>query len=85
MLHSFLNGAAFMAAGIITLFFCRFWVRTRDTFFLYFAAAFALLTLERVFIEGFHTHPEFNPYVYPVRLMAYLLILCGIIRKNRRR
>ena len=83
MLDPFLNGAVCMASIVIALFFYRFWARTRDRLFMYFSAAFWLLTIERILILAFQTLPEFNPYVYSVRLLAYGLIIAGVIGKNR--
>jgi hypothetical protein len=83
MLYPFLNGAVFMATIVIALFFWRFWRRTRDRLFLYFTAAFCLLTIDRILIAVFLTRPDFNPYVYSVRLLAYVLIIAGVIGKNR--
>ncbi len=41
--------AGFLASG---LFFARFWVRSRDSFFLAFTAAFWLLALNQMLVAG---------------------------------
>ena len=41
-LYPMLMGAVAMASFVATVFFLRFWTQTRDTLFLFFAAAFAL-------------------------------------------
>ena len=85
MLNAFLNGAVCMANLVIALFFWRFWRRTHDQLFLFFTTAFYLLAAERILIAVFQTRPELNPWVYSVRLVAYVVIIGGIIGKNRSR
>jgi hypothetical protein len=78
-----LQGAVGMASGVAALFFLRFWRQTRDSFFLFFAAAFAIDALAR-FILGFaELSEETQPLVYSARLITFGLIIIAIIRKNR--
>jgi len=71
--------ATSLTAGI---FFLRFWKQTRDSFFLAFAASFLMEGLNRIGVL-FLTRPnEGNAVIYSVRLLAFLLILVAIIRKN---
>ncbi|HEX8309878.1 MAG TPA: DUF5985 family protein [Chthoniobacteraceae bacterium] len=84
MMSHFLAGAASMASLIISLFFIRFWRKTRDRLFLFFAAAFALLMAERIIRSSLVIDTEVAPYVYIVRLIAFGLIIVAIIDKNRR-
>ena len=78
-----LQGAVGMASGVAALFFLRFWRQTRDSFFLFFAAAFAIDALAR-FILGFaELSEETQPVVYGARLITFGLIIIAIIRKNR--
>lgn len=84
MLKPFLSGAIFMVCFTIALFFFRFWQRTADRLFLAFAAAFVLLMVERVVLVAIDTSHEFAPYVYLVRLFAFVVIIGAIIDKNRR-
>jgi uncharacterized membrane protein HdeD (DUF308 family) len=78
-----LQGAVGMASGIAALFFLRFWRQTRDSFFLFFAAAFAIDALAR-FVLGFaELSEETQPLVYGARLITFGLIIVAIIRKNR--
>ena len=90
---SVLSGGIALAYFIAGLFFLRFWARTRDRLFLFFAISFWLLMLERLLLvqirhtQGFlpeSTH-ESVPYIYTVRLVAFLVILGAIIDKNRSR
>jgi hypothetical protein len=78
-----LQGAVGMASGVAALFFLRFWRQTRDNFFLFFAAAFAIDALAR-FVLGFaELSEETQPLVYGARLITFGLIIIAIIRKNR--
>lgn len=69
----------------IALFFVRFWRTTRDRLFLFFAAAFLVLMLERLIRELLAIRTEWVPVVYCLRLGAFILILVAIADKNRRR
>ena len=78
-----LQGAIGMASGVAALFFLRFWRQARDSFFLFFAAAFAIDALAR-FVLGFaELSEETQPLVYGARLITFGLIIIAIIRKNR--
>lgn len=81
---TFLNGAIALGHVIAGLFFFRFWHRTRDRLFLWFAIAFALLGAIRVGMEGFG-EPNEEHFLYWFRLVAYLLILVAIVDKNLRK
>ena len=84
MSEPFLSGAASMGFLVIALFFLRFWHETRDRLFLYFAGAFVLLLVERVCRAGFEVRTEWAPMVYLLRLVAFVLIIIGVVVKNRR-
>ena len=81
-INMFLAGmvtAGFLASG---LFFARFWVRSRDSFFLAFTAAFWLLALNQMLVLVVH-QPEVNEvWLYLLRVAAFLLIAAAIVRKN---
>lgn len=74
--------AGYAAAG---LFFLRFWRDTRDRLFAIFAASFWLLCAQRLLItlEPADVTGEDAAYLYLVRLLAFVLILVGILDKNR--
>ena len=76
------SGAIFLGYWAIGLFFFRFQRRTRDAFFGYFGCAFWLLTIERVLLIIGPTE-EVKPYVYSIRLVAFLFILYAIYHNNR--
>jgi uncharacterized membrane protein HdeD (DUF308 family) len=78
-----LQGAVGMASGVAALFFLRFWRQTRDSFFLFFAAAFAIDALARFILAFAELSEETQPLVYGARLITFGLIIIAIIRKNR--
>ena len=84
MMKPFLSGAIAMACLAIALFFLRFWRRTSDRLFLIFSAAFVLMMTERIILVTIGSSHEFAPYVYVVRLLAFLLIIVAIVDKNRK-
>lgn len=80
-LNSFLLGLLTMGAAVIGLFFLRFWRRTRDELFLFFAIGFWLLGLNWLLLALFR-RDETLTALYSVRLLAFALIIVGIWRKN---
>lgn len=83
LINQFLHGAAMMGFLTIGLFFLRFHRRTRERLFAIFASAFFVLALERVVLSIVDPHAEIRPYVYLIRLAAFLLIIIAIVDKNR--
>jgi uncharacterized membrane protein HdeD (DUF308 family) len=81
-IESFLLGVIVTTSITAGMFFLKFWKRTHDVLFLAFATAF--------FIEGINRagtllarHPsEGSPWIYLVRLFAFLIILGAILHKN---
>ena len=71
-----------VSAWPIFVFFIRFWRKTRDRLFVFFAAAFLPLGVERLAI--LITSAELHSYCYLIRLAAFLLIIFAILDKNRR-
>ena len=61
-----------------------FWKRSRDRLFALFGAAFLILSAERIILATMHAQNEFVPYVYVIRLLAFVVIIIAIIDKNRR-
>lgn len=83
MIYYILCGGLMMACFVVGLFFLKFWKRTSDKLFLYFAYAFFLMTVERVLLGVLGSAQEPKPQIYLIRLGAFSLILFGIIVKNR--
>jgi uncharacterized membrane protein HdeD (DUF308 family) len=81
--HAFLTGAISIACFVIALFFLRFWISTRDRFFVFFALSFALEGIVRGASAVLYLTDD-NPAFYGARVIAYGLILVAIWQKNRR-
>lgn len=77
-----LIGAIMMACFTASLFFLRFWKTTHDRFFLFFAVSFFLEGIVRILLGVESVPSEERPTVYVLRLLAFLLILAGIVDKN---
>lgn len=85
MIEAFLNGVIATASAASAVFFLRFWRDSRDSLFMAFALAFLIEGLNRATIL-FIDHPnEGTPRIYIVRCFAFLIILGGIVNKNRAR
>lgn len=83
--YFFLSGAMMTACYVISLFFLKFWRRTKDRIFAYFSLSFALLGVERLILGHFVLPSESQPFIYFIRLLAFILIGVAILDKNRTR
>lgn len=83
-LHAFITGASTMGCLAAAAFFARFWKQTSDRLFIFFAIAFAALAVNRALIVLYPLERESQPYVYLVRLFAFVLIAYAVVDKNRR-
>jgi hypothetical protein len=81
--HQFLTGIATCASFGVSLFFLRFWTDTRDRFFLLFAAAFLILSVNWGLIAVLQPATEVRPFFYLLRLTAFGLIIAAVVDKNR--
>jgi len=79
-----MHGALFFSALVAALFFLRFWKMTRERLFLFLSGAFALLGANWMSLAIVHWEPETRHHGFVLRLIAFVLILIGIIDKNRR-
>ena len=77
-----LIGAIAMASLIAGLFFLRFWRRTGDRLFLFFATSFLIEGINRLALGWVDNPNEDGPFFYFVRFLSFLLILIGIAHKN---
>lgn len=85
-LHLILEGAVSMTSLIAALFFLRFWTRTRDEFFLLFAAAFVIDAGSRFVLASVSVSDQpSEPFYYLPRLVMFGLIIAAVVRKNRPR
>jgi len=74
------------AMGGVTagLFFLRFWRDSRDRLFLVFALAFFVLSLNWLALVAAPVATGTHHFAYVIRLVAFVLLLVGIVDKNRR-
>ena len=82
MLEGFLLGVIVTTSLVSAAFFWKFWRQTRDTLFLAFAAAFLIEGINRISFLFIAVPNEGSPAIYVVRLIAFLLIVGAIVRKN---
>jgi hypothetical protein len=82
-LYDFLSGAVALAFFACSLFFLRFWRRTHEELFIAFSLAFVLLGVGQTVLALASIPTEERGSLYLIRLVAFLLILFAIYRKNR--
>lgn len=82
----FMWGVLAMASLAAALFFLRFWRESRERLFVFFALAFAGLSANwlGLAIINHPTDEAQQEYAYIVRLVAFVILIIGIIDKNRR-
>lgn len=78
----YVSGAITMGYLVAGLFFLRFWARTRDSLFVTFAFAFWLLALNQLLVALSGTPREEQSWIYLLRLVAFVLIIVAVVRKN---
>ncbi|MEJ5989286.1 DUF5985 family protein [Ramlibacter sp. PS3R-8] len=84
-MHEILTGAVAMGWLLVGVFFFRFWRRTRDRFFLWFALSFWLESFNRIALGIVDGAGEDAPLIYGLRVVSYGFILLAIWQKNRPR
>jgi hypothetical protein len=77
-----LGGMVVSGFAVAALLLLRFWHRTRDRLFLWFAVAFALLGLQRSVVLVTQDEELAAPS-YILRLIAFGLIIWAVADKNR--
>lgn len=77
-----LLGAIAMASFTVSLFFLRSWKTTRDRFFFFFALSFGLEGVTRILLGLTDAGDERQPFIYLLRLCAFLIIIFAILDKN---
>ncbi|MDE2051123.1 MAG: hypothetical protein KGJ72_08905 [Gammaproteobacteria bacterium] len=85
-MRTFMWGILAMGSGVAALFFLRFWRESRERLFAFFALAFAGLAANWIglAIIDHPTDEAQQEYAYLVRLVAFVILIIGIIDKNRR-
>ena len=77
-------GALGSASIAVCLFFLRFWRLSRERLFLFFTLAFAAFAFNWLGLAVAQPPVESRHYLYMMRLLAFVLIIIGIVDKNRR-
>ena len=75
-------GAVAFASLVAALFFLKFWRRTRDPFFLFFAGAFVIDAMGRFALATVKLSDASEPVYFVPRLITFGLIAVSIISKN---
>jgi hypothetical protein len=73
-----------MGAYASGLFFLRFWRDSRDSLFAFFGGAFILFGVSWTLLALIAPAEDTRPYIYGLRLVAFALIILGVLFKNRR-
>lgn len=81
-LSAMLHGALAALSLVAAAFFARYYRSTKDRFFIYFAAAFAVFCVNWTLLALVDDAPH-QPYLFFIRLAGFLLILVAILVKNR--
>ena len=77
-------GALAMSAWAAGLFFLKFWRGSGDRLFAFMAAAFWALSVHWLWLAIARTAGETTYGVFLLRLLAFVLIIVGVVDKNRR-
>lgn len=78
-----LAGALLLSYLIAAVYFFQFWKRTGDRLFVHFAVAFWLLVLNQLATSIPNVAGETDGYEYLLRVLGFIVIIAGIIDKNR--
>lgn len=84
-MNQFLSGAQVVACAAVALFFLKYWRATHDRLFAILAFAFCLLGLERTVLAFVPISLEGRHWIFLARLLAFVLIIIGVLDKNRPR
>jgi hypothetical protein len=82
MIDGFLLGVIALASLVASVFFLKFWRKTRDTLFLAFAVSFFIEGVNRLTFLSLPRPNEGHATIYTVRLLAFVIILAAILWKN---
>jgi hypothetical protein len=82
-MNTAISGAILLGHWAIGLYFFQFRRQSGDRLFGFFACAFWLMAAERLVLLCLNTEHEVRPYVYVIRLIAFLFFLFAIYDKNR--
>ena len=81
-MNEFLYGAIATAAAVAGLVFLRYYQRTHDRLFVFFAASFWLEALGRILAVSLPGFDDNSSNIFLLRFVSYALILAAIFDKN---
>jgi hypothetical protein len=84
-MHPFVNGISACGSLVAGVLFFRFWRDTSERLFLWFGFAFLMFAANWSAISLFRPVDEARYLYFVPRLIGFVLILIGIVDKNRRR
>lgn len=84
-MRQFMWGALSMASAVVALLFLQYRRLSAETLFNYFAAAFAVLACNWLLLATTDPLGEHRHFAYLLRLVAFALIIFGVVDKNVRR
>jgi len=82
--RQFLWGMLTLAHLVAALLWLRFWWVTRDRLFIFFGAAFVAFAVNWFGVALIDPDRELRHYVYIARFLGFLLLIAGIVYRNRR-
>lgn len=80
--YEFIGGTLTLGYLVLGLFFLKFWRRTHDGLFIMFALAFWLLAANGLAVSVSSGYNSDIGWTYMLRLLAFVLIIIAIVRKN---
>lgn len=83
-MDDFLSGLVVALCAVAGVIFLGFWRQSHDRLFGFFSGSFFLLGLNYLMLTFNPRDSEIRPYLYLVRLAAFLLIIFAIVDKNRK-
>ncbi len=83
-MHPVLWGALAMGCFAAGLLFMRLYRRTRDRLFVFFGLGFFALMGNWIALAAVEAVRESQHLIYLIRLLAFVIIIIGIVDKNRR-
>jgi hypothetical protein len=81
--NQFLWGVLATLSFVATAFFWKFWQRTKDGVFLGLGTGFFLLTVHWAALGVVNPSDETRHYLYVVRFLAFVVMIAGVVAKNR--
>ena len=82
-MNQFLWGALAALSFVAAAFFWKFFLRTRDGLFRAFALGFAILTAHWAALGVLNPSDETRHYLYVLRFLGFVVMIAGVVVKNR--